>query len=406
MSEPKQTTEPTPRWLSKVVLGFGLASLLSDAGHEAGTAALPVLLTTMAAAPATLGLIEGIADGVVCFAKLFGGSLANRTTLRKPLAVVGYAITGLSIGLFALSSNWLHILAARILGWMFRGLRSPSRSAMLADAVPKQALGRAIGFHRTMDTLGAILGPLLATVLLLRLPLRQVFWVAMIPGVLAAVAFGILVPAQTSTSRNPPPSLIAGLRELPPSFRRFLFAVLTFGFGDFARTLLVLRATQLLGAREFPGGGAAIAILLFSLHHAVAAACAFPIGYLSDRMSPRKLLAVGYALGIVTALAAAFAQPSVLFLAGMFSVAGMVIGIEETIEGVLCAKLAPPRLRGSAYGMLAATNGIGDMVASSVIGAVWAWYSPELAFSLAAVACGVGTVLLVMLVPDESPQSA
>ena len=228
----------------------------------------------------------------------------------------------------------------------------------------------------------------------------------MIPGVLAAVAFGILVPAQTTTSRNPPPSLMAGLRELPPSFRRFLFAVLAFGFGDFARTLLVLRATQLLGAREFPGGGAAIAILLFSLHHAVAAACAFPIGYLSDRMSPRKLLAVGYALGIVTALAAAFAQPSVLFLAGMFSVAGMVIGIEETIEGVMCAKLAPPRLRGSAYGMLAATNGIGDMVASSVIGAVWAWYSPELAFSLAAVACGVGTVLLVMLVPDESPQSA
>ena len=97
MSEPKQTTEPTPRWLSKVVLGFGLASLLSDAGHEAGTAALPVLLTTMAAAPATLGLIEGIADGGVCFAKLFGGSLANRPTLRKPLAVVGYAVTGLSI---------------------------------------------------------------------------------------------------------------------------------------------------------------------------------------------------------------------------------------------------------------------------------------------------------------------
>ncbi len=404
MSEPKQKAEPKPRWLSKVVLGFGLASLLSDAGHEAGTAALPVLLTTMAAAPATLGLIEGIADGVVCFAKLFGGSLANRPQLRKPLAVVGYAMTGLSIGLFALSSSWLHILAARILGWMFRGLRSPSRSAMLADAVPKQALGRAIGFHRTMDTLGAILGPLLATVLLLWLPLRQVFWIAMIPGVLAAVAFALLVPAQTTILREPPPSLLGGLRELPKSFRRFLIAVLTFGIGDFARTLLVLRATQLLGARDFPGGGVAIAILLFSLHHAVAAACAFPVGYLSDRMSPRKLLAVGYALGVVTALGAAFAQPSVPFLAGMFAVAGMVIGIEETIEGVLCAKLVPPRLRGSAYGMLAATNGIGDMVASSVVGAVWAWYSPALAFSLAAVACAVGTLLLITMVPDEEPQ--
>ncbi len=341
MSTSKQTSEPKPRWLSKVVLGFGLASLLSDAGHEAGTAALPVLLTTMAAAPATLGLIEGIADGVVCFAKLFGGSLANRPTLRKPLAVVGYAITGLSIGLFALSSSWLHILAARILGWMFRGLRSPSRSAMLADAVPKEVLGRAIGFHRTMDTLGAILGPLLATVLLLRLPLRQVFWVAMIPGVLAAVAFGILIPAQTSTSRNPPPSLLAGFRELPPSFRRLLFAVLTFGFGDFARTLLVLRATQLLGARDFPGGGAAIAILLFSLHRSGRSLC-LPLRLSVGPNVTRTLLAVGYALGVVTALAAAFAQPSVLFLAGLFCVAGMVIGIEETIEGVLCAKLAPP----------------------------------------------------------------
>lgn len=405
MSDPKQPIAPKPRWLSKVVMGFGVASLLSDAGHEAGTAALPVLLTTMAVAPATLGFIEGIADGVVCFAKLFGGSLANRPTLRKPLAVLGYTVTGLSIGLFALSTSWLHILAARILGWLFRGLRSPSRSAMLADAVPKQALGRAIGFHRTMDTLGAILGPLLATVLLLRLPLRQVFWVAMIPGVLAALAFALLVPAQTTTMREPPPSLLAGLRELPPSFRRFLIAVLSFGIGDFARTLLVLRATQLLGVRDFPGGGASIAILLFSLHHTVAAACAYPIGYLSDRVSPRKLLAVGYALGVVTALLAAFAMPSVPFLAIMFAVAGMVIGIEETIEGVLCAKLAPPRLRGSAYGMLAATNGIGDMVASSVVGAVWAWYSPALAFGLAALACTVGTILLIAMVPDEEPHS-
>ncbi len=389
-----------PRWLSKVVLGFGIASLLSDAGHEAGTAALPVLLTTMAAAPATLGIIEGIADGVVCFAKIFGGDLANRAHLRKPVAVTGYLVTGLSIGLFALSTSWLHILAARILGWLFRGLRSPSRSAMLADAVPKAALGRAIGFHRAMDTVGAILGPLLATVLLLRLPLRQVFWVAMVPGVLAAVAFWLLVPSQTTTTREPPPSLIRGVRELPPVFRRFLIAVMTFGIGDFARTLLVLRATQLLGPQDFPGGAVSVAILLFALHHAVAAACAFPAGYLADRLSPRLLLAVGYGLGVVTALLAAFAQPSVPYLVVLFAVAGMVIGIEETIEGVLCAKLAPARLRGTAYGVLAATNGIGDMVASSVVGVVWAAYGPTLAFSLAACACGIGTLLLVVAVPD------
>lgn len=389
------------RWLSKTVLGFGVASLLSDAGHEAGTAALPALLVTMGTAPAALGVIEGVADGVVCFAKIFGGSLANRPTLRKPLAVLGYAMTGLSIGLFALSTSWLHILATRILGWMFRGLRSPSRSAMLADAVPKETLGRAIGFHRMMDTVGAIIGPLLAALLLSRVTLRSVFWIAMIPGVLAAVAFAVLIPGQVSTSREPPPSLLTAARTLPSSFRRFLIAVASFGIGDFARTLLVLRASEQLSMHSTPASGAATAILLFSLHHAVAAACAFPVGYLADRMSPRKLLAVGYVLGVVTALLAALAQPVLWFHVLLFVVAGMVIGIEETLEGVLCAKLVPSTLRGSAYGLLAATNGIGDMIASATVGLVWSLFGPTLAFALAASACAVGTLLLLVLVPEE-----
>lgn len=405
MSAQSSSPAAAPRWLSKAVLGFGLASLLSDAGHEAGTAALPALLATMAAAPATLGMIEGIADGVVCFAKIFGGSLANRPTLRKPVAVLGYLVTGLSIGLFAVATGWLHILAARIIGWLFRGLRSPSRSAMLADAVPKQALGRALGFHRMMDTIGAIVGPLLAVALLSRVPLRQVFWVAMIPGVLAALAFVLLIPGQTTTSREPPPSLLAGIRELPQPFHRFLIAVLSFGVGDFARTLLVLRATELLGPSHNATSSVAIAMLLFAVHHAVAAVCAFPAGYLADRVSPQRVLAVGYALGVVTALLAAFAQPSVLFLAVLFVVAGMVIGIEETVEGVLCAKLVPSKLRGSAYGLLAATNGIGDMIASSLVGVVWAAYDATLAFGLAAVACAVGTVLLLAVSPEEKTSS-
>ncbi|MBL8635084.1 MAG: MFS transporter [Myxococcales bacterium] len=399
MTEQRKTSGA--RWLSKTVLGFGVASLLSDAGHEAGTAALPALLLTMGTAPAALGLIEGIADGVVCFAKIFGGSLANRPTLRKPLAVLGYAMTGLSIGLFAISTSWLHILATRILGWMFRGLRSPSRSAMLADAVPKETLGRAIGFHRMMDTVGAIIGPLLAALLLSRVTLRSVFWIAMIPGVLAAVAFAVLIPGQVSTSRQPPPSLLTAARTLPSPFRRFLIAVASFGIGDFARTLLVLRASEQLSLHSTPASGAATAILLLSLHHAVAAACAFPVGYLADRMSPRKLLAVGYVLGVVTALLAALAQPVLWFHVLLFVVAGMVIGIEETLEGVLCAKLVPSTLRGSAYGLLAATNGIGDMIASATVGLVWSSFGPTLAFSLAASACAIGTLLLLVLVPEE-----
>lgn len=406
---PQSSTDPPPptklRWLSPAVLGFGLASLLSDMGHEAATAALPSLLVLIGAAPLALGLIEGIADGVVCFAKIYGGSLANRLSLRKPITVGGYAITGLTIGLFAIATTWLHVLLARCLGWLARGIRSPARSAMLADAVPKQALGRAIGFHRSMDTLGAIAGPALATLLLPVLPLRQVFLWAMVPGVLAAVAFAVLVRPQVSTPREPPPPLLRGLAALPSSFRRFLFAVLLFGAGDFARTLLILRATQLLMPTQGPVRAAATAMSLFVLHNVVAAICAYPVGRLADSVSPRALLAVGYALGIVTALLAAFATPSLPLLVGLFVVAGLVIGIEETIEGVLCAKLVDKNLRGSAYGALAATNGIGDMISSSLVGVLWTAANPTVAFGFAAVACALGTLALLIVVRPEASDS-
>lgn len=405
-SSPRPDTPQPQRWLSRAVLGFGLASLLSDLGHEAATAALPTLLITLGAAPAALGLIEGIADGVVCFAKIYGGGLANRMSLRKPLAVGGYAVTGLSIGLFALATGWLHVLLARCLGWLARGIRSPARSAMLADAVPRQVLGRAMGFHRTMDTLGAIAGPALAMVLLPVLPLRTVLLCAMLPGVLAAVAFGLLVRPQQASPRATPPPLLRGLAALPSPFRRFLVAVLLFGAGDFARTLLILRATQLLVPAHGAVRAAALGMALFVLHNAVAAACAYPIGRLADSVSPRRLLALGYVLGTLTALGAALVPPSLPLLAGLFVVAGLTIGIEETLEGVLCARLVGSELRGSAYGALAATNGIGDMISSSLVGLLWSAAGAELAFTVAAAACSLGTLALLTVVrtePEDEP---
>ena len=391
-----------PRWFSKAVLGFGLASLLSDAGHEAGTAALPALLMSLGALPAALGVIEGIADGVVAFAKLYGGSLANRMAWRKPIAVLGYLITGLSIGLFGVASSWVHILLARSLGWLARGLRGPARSAMLADAVPKSVLGRAVGFHRAMDTVGATLGPAIATVLLTWVPLRALFGYAMVPGVLAAVVFALLVKAPPVTRKETPPPLLKSLRLLPAAFRRFLLAVLAFGIGDFARTLLILRAAQLLTPEYGATRAAAIGMMLFVVHNLAAAACAYPAGRLADSVSPQRLLAVGYGLGVVTAVLAALASPSLPFLVVLFVVAGLVIGIEETLESVVTGLQVESAQRGSAYGALAATNGVGDMVSSSVVGLLWTWQGPALAFGFAAVASLVGTLLLLVSAKERA----
>lgn len=390
---PPPQSHPT-RWLTPAVLGFGIASLFSDMGHEAGTATMPALLTTLGAAPAALGLIEGIADGVVSAAKLYGGGLANRLSWRKPITILGYLITGLSVGLFGLAQSWVHLLAARTIGWLAKGLRGPSRSAMLADVAPKAALGRAIGFHRAMDTIGAVLGPLCVTLLLPRMPVRQVFFWAMGPGILAALSFLVLVRGQQRTLKEAPPPLLHSLKLLPAGFRRFLLAVLLFGAGDFARTLLILRATQLLTPTLGATRAAAIGILLFSVHNMVAAACAYPVGWLADRVSARKLLAVGYGLGVVTAGLAALAQPSLVMLTALFVCAGLVIGIEETLESVVTAQLVEGPLRGSAYGALAATNGIGDLVSSSLVGVIWSTLGPAVAFAGAGAACALGTLML------------
>lgn len=379
------------RWLNRAVLGVAVASLLSDAGHEAATSALPALLVSLGAAPLSLGVIEGVADGVVCAAKLWGGSLANRPALRKPLATAGLLLTALSIGGYAVSSRWAHVLLARCVGWLARGIRSPARAALLADAAPAGALGRAVGFHRAMDTAGAVIGPAAMALLAGAVAPRQLFVWAMVPGVLAAVVFGLLVRPERETPK-PPPRLLDGLRALPPQFRGFLRAVALFGTGDFARSLLILRATQLLAPRLGAGRAAALAMALYAGHNAVAALASYPLGRLTDRGQPAaRLLCVGYALGAVTAVLAAVTGPSVVMLGALFALSGLVVAFEETLESVITAEWAPRELRGSAYGALAATNGLGDLVSSALVGALWTLWGPGVAFSTAGVLCAAGT---------------
>ena len=387
------TPRRTARWLTTSVVGFGLASFLSDAGHEAATSMLPALVALLGSAPASLGIIEGVSDGMASVAKLLGGWWADRPRLRKPVAVGGYLVTGVSVGIFALASSWLHIVAARSVGWFARGVRGPVRDAMLADAVPAEAVGRAFGFHRAMDTAGAVVGPLLALALVALVPLRQVFLWAVVPGVLASVAFAVLVrsPAPRPVAARP---FGASLRSLPAAYRRFLAPVFLFGAGDFARTLLILRATQLLAPIEGLPKATATALALYAGHNLLYAAASYPIGRLADRVSPRALLVVGYFLGTATAVLAAAATPSLGVLVALFAVAGLTVAFEDTLEGTIVAREVPAEVRGTAYGSLAATNGVGDLVSSSLVGILWAVAGAGVAFGAAAALCLAGTILL------------
>ncbi len=361
-----------PVWLNRNVVGMGLTSLLSDIGHEMITTLLPGFLAVLGVSAAALGTIEGVADSVSSFLKLGSGWLSDRFGHRKPMAVGGYLLTGTSNGLFALAHGWPLVLASRTLGWFGRGFRTPLRNAILAGSVPEEARGRAFGFERAGDTVGAIVGPLLAVGLLAYFhpratdsssPFRILFLFTLIPGLASALVFAICV----CDKRTAPSDMKfwATLKAMPRPFRRFLAGVGIFGMADYARTLLILAATQLLT----PAHGVWRGLLV--------------LGYLGGALS-----SLGFAAAFMWKL------DVVIFLLAMFGLAGFSIAVADAREGAMTADLVSDPLRGTAYGVLGAINGVGDLLASVVVGILWTALSPVVAFAYAAGVMGLGAMVL------------
>ena len=299
---PENSPSARPRWLNSTVLGIGLASLFSDWSHEIATATMPAFLATMGVAAAWIGLIEGVSDGLSSFAKLASGHWTDRLARRKPIMVAGYLVTALGTAGFGLATAAWHVLLARATAWLGRGARTPVRKAMLAAAVTPETYGRAFGFERMMDTLGAVIGPATAFLLLgvLGLGYPAVFLWTLMPGLVAVGCLVFLVKerARTTVARV---SFRDGLRQLPPRYRRFLVAVGIFGAGDFAHTLLILLATQKLTPQLGPLGAGSAAVGLYVAHNVFYAGFAFLAGWLADRVNKVRLLAVGYGLAAVMA---------------------------------------------------------------------------------------------------------
>ena len=393
---------PKPGAFNRNVVGLGCVSLLSDMGHEMVTALLPGFLAVLGLSAETLGAVEGIADSIASFVKLAGGWLADRMTRRKPLAVSGYVVTATTNGLFALAQGWPLILFSRAFGWFGRGIRSPARKAILASSVSAEDRGKAFGFERAGDTIGAIIGPLLSVALLAHfeahhikpdLAFRRVFLFSLIPGLGAALTFGLMI-RETPRSTEPR-EFIKAFRDWPASFRRFLVAVGLFGMGDYARTLMILAATSILTPRFGITRAAAVAGMLYVGHNVFYAAASYPVGAVSDRLGRRGLLAAGYGCGGLAAVgfALAFGEAirSIAFLLLLFALAGVSIAVYDALEDAITADLIGDHSRhGSAFGLLGAVNGVGDFLASVLVGLLWSKVSPVLAFLYGALFMTVG----------------
>jgi len=388
-------------WLNRTVLGIGLTSLFSDWSHETATAILPAFLAVIGAGPAWLGAIEGIADGLSSFAKLAAGYYTDRLEHRKPLALLGYACTALATASFALATHAYHVLFGRVAAWLGRGVRSPAKKALLAATVPPNAYGRAFGFERLMDTIGAIAGPLTALWLLeaTNHSYRKVFLWTLLPGLVAVAVFWLLVrerPIQTRPQR----SFLLGLKALPLPFRRLLVGVGIFGAGDFSHTMLILYAARTLTPGHDATRAASIAVGLYALHNVFYAGSAYLSGWLSDHVSSRKaLLAAGYALAGVTALLLCTGTHSLWLLAIIFILAGLYVGTEEALEDSLSAELVPKEQHGMAFGTLAAVNAVGDFLSSLLAGFLWSAFNVQTAFTASAVLFFTGALLVFRLRP-------
>ena len=374
------------KWLTRGVAGIGTASLLADAGHEVPTALLPALLTsTLGASAAALGVIEGISDGLAGIARLAGGALADDPARRRRVAVSGYASTAALAALTGAATSVWQVGVLRAGAWAARGLRGPARNALLADVVPASAYGRAYGFERMMDNLGAIIGPLLALGLVAWLGVRTAIGLSVIPGLLAAAAIVYAIRyAPAAEQRDRVPVRIRVRPVLRGGLGRLMGAIAAFEAGNVAATLLILRATQLLT----PGHGAktatTLALVLYTLYNLAATLASIPAGRAVDRIGSRGPLIV-LAAGVILSAAAyagfAVTDASLLVLGLPFLAAGLAIGCVETAEHSAVASLAPAGIRGSAFGLLAAIQAGANLAASAIAGALWAAISPAAAFT-------------------------
>jgi MFS family permease len=386
------SSPPRARWLNRSVLGIGVASLFSDVGHEMATSVLPLLVVTLGGASAALGLIEGVSDAASSFAKLISGLYSDRLQRRKPLAVIGYFLTASGMASFALATQTWHLLLGRVIGWIGRGARTPVRNVLLTEATTAQTYGRAFGLERSMDSAGAVLGPLLALGLVGAIGLRPTLALTLVPGALAALAIATLVREKSHAPR-PTQKLWASLLTFPVAYRRFLFGVGIAGLGDFSNTLLILWATQAWTPRLGVVAAARWAMMFYVGYNVAYMLSCSVAGTLADHFPKVRVLASGYLLAAVPALALMLPGNSFAKFAAVFALSGVYMGFWETVEGSAAAELLPQEVRGVGFGVLATVNGVGDLFSSVLVGVLWT-VSPPVAMSAVIVLCIVGALVV------------
>ena len=364
--------------LPRSVWALGLVSLFMDMSSEMIHGLLPVFLVgTLGVSAFALGLIEGAAEATASIAKIFSGVLSDRWGKRKPLILLGYGMAALTKPLFPLANSALTVFLARFIDRIGKGVRGAPRDALVADVSAPEQRGAAYGLRQSMDTVGAFAGPLIAIALMVGLAfdIRQVFWIACIPALIAVLVLlvGVQEPdvVPKPLSRGNP---FAGFRarDYPATFWALVVLVLMFTLMRFSEAFLVLRARDVgLSSNWIP-----LTLVVMSGTYLLTA---YPAGKLSDRVSRHLLLAIGCVVMLAADLLLAFA-PSLPWVMAGIALWGVHMGLTEGLIAALTADYAPAQLRGTAFGVVNLARGIMLLVASALAGGLWTLYGAPVTF--------------------------
>jgi len=385
---------PAGGLLPRTVLVLGFVSLLNDAASEMITPLLPVFLTAaLGAGPAIIGFIEGLAEATASILKLVSGRLADRGVSAKGLVVGGYALSNAGRPLIGLATGWAAVLLLRFLDRVGKGLRTAPRDAFIAGAVGPAQRGRAFGFHRSMDHAGAVIGPLVAFVLLAgQVDLKHVFLASAVPGVLVLLLLVLGLPSTQSVPVAPPERF--AWRALHGRLRAMIVASGMLALASVPEVFVVLWATQ-------QGMTVTWVPLVWAAASLAKMLIAMPAGILSDRVGRLPLLLAGWSARVAVLLGLAFLQPGPVGVWCLFIAYSATLAVTEPAERSLIGDHANAGERGTAFGLYHLTGGLLVLPGAVLFGALWEAFGSGVAFCGAAlVTAAAGAVLLRLAAPE------
>jgi MFS family permease len=411
------TESPAQQVTPRNVYAFGLTSFLNDTASEMAYWVLPAFIASLGAGPAQLGIIEGIAESVASFAKLFSGYLSDRVSRRKPIVVGGYFVANAVKPLLAMVSSWWQILGIRFLDRFAKGIRGTARDVMVAESVGQSQIGSAYGLIQAMDSAGAIVGPLAALALIRHFGLRGVFGAAAVPGALCMLAAWLGIREVQHAGRGSTPSVSedphsdapakpnsdtvgapaeSGVRlHLPGGYYYVLGVVTLFSLGNSSDMFLVLRA----GSVGIPGSQAPLLGLVFNIMYTL---LSWPAGKFSDRFSRSTIAAAGYLIFAAVYFVFAMA-PSRSAIWLTMACYGLFYSLTNPVLKALVVETVPGEVRGRALGIYFFVTSLTTLLASVITGALWKVYGAPVPFYLSA---GIAAVSAAALVAHRRPARA